>query len=243
MLQYYADARSDLPQPETSMSLVRGGPGPEGQSLLAALSEHLLIKFAQLPLITLPAATAVFDRNARCAGFPLLLSGSVRVFRPLANGRNIELYRVAPGEPCILSLGCLLGGDAYPAFGATAEPTTMVVMPPPMFEECMATAAPFRSEMFRILGERLVNVMLLVEEVATLRLDVRLAAALLARDVDNQGAPLRITHQQLADELGTVREMISRVLDDFARQQMLVLGRGRIELLAPEQLRQLADAR
>jgi CRP/FNR family transcriptional regulator len=243
MLGYCGDPIYDFPQPDTSMSLVRGGPRPEGQSLLAALPEHLLIKFAQLPLITLPAATPVFDCNARCAGFPLLLSGSVRVFRPLANGRNIELYRVVPSEPCILSLGCLLGGGAYPAFGATAEPTTMVVMPPPMFEECMATAAPFRSEMFRILGERLVNVMLLVEEVATLRLDVRLAAALLARDVDNQGAPLRITHQQLADELGTVREVISRVLDDFARQQMLVLGRGRIELLAPEHLRQLVDAR
>lgn len=225
------------------MSLVRCGPGPDGQSLLATLPEHLLIKFAQLPVIALPASTPVFERNARCSGFPLLLTGSVRVFRPLANGRNIELYRVGPSEPCILSLGCLLGGDAYPAFGATAEQTTMVVMPPPMFEECMATEAPFRSAMFRILGERLVNVMLLVEEVVTLRLDARLAAALLARNVDSNGAPIQVTHQQLADELGTVREMISRVLDDFARQQMLILGRGRIELLEPEQLRQLADAR
>jgi CRP/FNR family transcriptional regulator len=227
------------------MSLVRCGPG--GQSLQATLPEHLLIKFAQLPVLALPAATPVFERNAHCSGFPLLLTGSVRVFRPLANGRNIELYRVAPSEPCILSLGCLLGGDAYPAFGATAEPTTMVVMPPPMFEECMATEAPFRSAMFRILGERLVNVMLLVEEVATLRLDARLAAALLARNVGSNvgsnGAPIQVTHQQLADELGTVREMISRVLDDFARQQILILGRGRIELLKPEQLRQLADAR
>jgi CRP/FNR family transcriptional regulator, anaerobic regulatory protein len=212
--------------------------------LLAALPESLRQQLAQLPLITLPAATPVFDRNARCGGFPLLLSGAVRVFRPLANGRSIDLYRVAPNEPCILSLGCLLGGDAYPACGITAEPTTMVVMPPPMFDECMATVASFRSAMFKMLGERLVNVMLLVEQVTTLRLDARLAAALLAHAAHLEaGMPILITHQQLADELGTVREIISRLLDDFARQQLLVLGRGRIELIAAEKLRQLANAR
>jgi len=211
-------------------------------SLLASLPEHLLQRLAQLPVVELAAGAPVFDRSARCGGFPLLLSGAVRVFRPLANGRSIELYRVAPSEPCILSLGCLLGGGAYPACGIAAEPTTMVVMPPPMFDECMAMVAPFRNAMFRTLGERLVNVMLLVEEVATLRLDARLAAALLAHDAPG-GAPILITHQQLADELGTVREMISRLLDDFARQRMLVLGRGRIEVIAPGQLRQLCAAR
>ena len=119
----------------------------------------------------------------------------------------------------------------------------MLVMPPPMFDECMATVVAFRTAMFRMLGERLVNVMLLVEEVTTLQLDTRLAAALLVHDTHNDGATIFITHQQLADELGTVREMISRLLDDFARQHMLLLGRGRIEVIAPQQLRQLAEAR
>jgi CRP/FNR family transcriptional regulator, anaerobic regulatory protein len=211
--------------------------------LLATLPQPLLQQLAQLPLVQLAAGTPVFERHARCGGFPLLLSGAVRVFRPLANGRSIELYRVAPDQPCILSLGCLLGGDAYPACGITAEPTTMVIMPPQMFDECMATVAPFRTALFRLLGERLVNVMLLVEEVATLRLDARLAAALLAHAAHHGNAPIPVTHQQLADELGTVREIISRLLDDFARQQMLLLGRGRIEVIAAGKLRQLADAR
>ncbi len=213
------------------------------QSMLASLPQPLLRELAQLPVIELPTGAPVFDRSARCRGFPLLLAGAVRVYRPLANGRSIELYRVAPSEACILSLGCLLGGDAYPACGVTCEPTTMVVMPPPMFEQWMATVAPFRSAMFRMLGERLVNVMLLVEEVSTLRLDVRLAAALLAHDAQQGGAVIPITHQQLADELGTVREMISRLLDEFARQGMLVLARGRIEVIARQQLRRLAEAR
>ena len=230
----------------------QSAPTPDGRiagllsSLQTVLPDHLLRQLEQLPVIALAAGTQVFDRSARCGGFPLLLSGAVRVFRPLANGRSIELYRVAPSEPCILSLGCLLGGDPYPACGVTAAPTTMVVMPPSMFDECMATVAPFRSMMFRMLGERLVNVMLLVEEVSSLRLDVRLAAALLAHHALKGGAEpitIPITHQQLADELGTVREMISRLLDDFSRQHLLALGRGRIEVLDPQRLRQLADAR
>lgn len=225
------------------MSIAEANAALAPASLQASLPPHLQQQFARLPVIALAAGTPVFERNAQCGGFPLLLSGVVRVYRPLANGRNIELYRVAPSEPCILSLGCMLGGGAYPAFGATAEATTMVVMPPAMFDECMAAVAPFRRAMFRILGERLVDVMLLVEEVATLRLDVRLAAALLAHAGRAGGTLICLTHQQLADELGTVREMISRVLDDFARRQLLRLGRGRIEVLAAAALRELAAAR
>lgn len=212
------------------------------QSLLASLPLPMRERLAALPVMRLPAGAPVFDRNARCGGFPVLLSGAVRVFRPLANGRNIELYRVAPDEPCILSLACLMGDSAYPACGVTSAPTAMTIMPPQMFDECMATVAPFRTALFRTLGERLINVMMLVEEVVSLRLDVRLAAALMAHR-GSGSAPILITHQQLADELGTVREMISRLLDEFAGQQLVTLARGRIEIVAPDRLRQLAQAR
>lgn len=225
-------------------------------STLASLPEELLQQLAQLPVMELPAGTPVFDRDGRCAGFPLLLSGSVRVFRPFANGRSIELYRVTRSEICILSLSCLLGNESYPACGVTAETTRMVVMSPAMFDNWMASAAPFRNAMFRKLGERLVNVMMLLEEVVTMRLDARLAASLLAHLEANGGenggkssgedggdTAIRLTHQQLADELGTVREMVSRVLDDFARQGMVALGRGRIDVADATRLRKLADTR
>lgn len=211
-------------------------------SLQMELPEHLLRELARLPVFERSAGETVFDASAHCAGFPLLLAGSVRVFRPLANGRSIELYRVGPSEPCILSLGCLLGGGVYPATGVAAEATRMLVMPPTMFDEWTATVPPFRTAVFRLLGERLVSVMQLVEEVTSLRLDIRLAAALLAH-AGVAGGPIAITHQQLADELGTVREMISRVLDELARQGTVALARGRIDVLAPEQLRKLAAAR
>jgi CRP/FNR family transcriptional regulator, anaerobic regulatory protein len=208
------------------------------------LPDPLRLGLAQLRVVECAAGDAVFDAHQRCGGFPLLLSGEICVFRPLANGRSIELYRVAPSEPCILSLGCLLGGGLYPACGVAARPTRMLVMPPPMFEEWMASVVPFRTAMFRLLGERLVSVMELVEEVVTLRLDTRLAAALLAqvqRGADT--ASIAVTHQQLADGLGTVREMVSRVLDGFARQGLVALTRGRVELLSVQRLRALAQLR
>lgn len=215
------------------------------QPLLRSLPQDLLAQLAAQPVIALPSATRVFERSAECAGFPIILSGSVRVFRDLANGRRIELYRVTPDEPCILSLGCLLGEGRYPASGITASPTSMIVMSHALFNQCLAEHSGFRTAIFRALGDRLVNTMELVEEVVTLRLDVRLAAALLAHDGPSTDGVKQIvvTHQELADELGTVREMISRVLDDFAQQGLVLLGRGRIQVLDPDRLGVLAAIR
>lgn len=213
------------------------------QPLLQALPQAIQEQLAAQPVIELPGGTQVFESSSPCGGFPVILSGTVRVFKHLANGRRIELYRVTPNEPCILSLGCLLGGGRYPASGFTYGPTRMIVMPPGLFNQCLATNEAFRAAIFRALGDRLVNTMELVEEIATLRLDVRLAAALLAHHAAQTEGQIAITHQDLADELGTVREMVSRVLDDFAQQGLLALGRGRIQVVDAERLRRLAEAR
>lgn len=219
----------------------------QSQPLLHVLPATILSQLVLQPIAELPAGVPVFDRHAQCSGFPVILSGEVRVFRNLANGRRIELYRVAPDEPCIMSLGCLLGGDQYPASGITAKPTRMIVMPSALFNQCLDIVPAFRFAIFHALGERLINVMALVEEITTLKLDVRLASALLQHGGQNrdaagamQSGPIAITHQQLADELGTVREMISRLLDEFARNGLVRLGRGRIEIVDPKGMGALA---
>jgi len=217
------------------------------QPLLRSLPVAIRAQLAGQPVIDLAAGTQIFDNSAECAAFPILLSGSVGVFRYLSNGRRIELYRVTADEPCILSLGCLLGGGRYPASGITHGATRMVLMPAALFNQCLAEHAEFRTSLFRALGNRLVHTMQLVEEVATLRLDVRLAAALLAHAGRHpppaEQATIGITHQALADELGTVREMISRLLDEFAQQGLVVLGRGRIQIVHFVKLQALAAAR
>lgn len=219
------------------------------QPILKSLPDAVLAQLSAQAVIDVPNGTWVFETQSDCGGFPILLSGMVRVYKHLANGRRIELYRVTPNEPCILSLGCLLGGGQYPASGMTQGETRLIVMPPALFRDCLASSEAFRTAIFKALGDRLVHTMELVEEVTTLRLDVRLAASLLDHEAETGsgkgtgGQPIAITHQELADELGTVREMVSRVLDDFAQQGLVQLGRGRIQVIDAGRLRKLAETR
>ena len=184
--------------------------------------------------LELPAGARVFAAGEAPRGFPLVLDGSVRVAKVAAQGRELALYRVGPGEGCILTSSCLLGGAAYTAQGVVERATRLLVLPPPLFAALLAHE-PFRAFVFRLFSERLADLTELVEAVAFRRLDARLAERLLGH-----GADVRITHQQLADELGTVREMVSRVLKSFEEQGLVALGRERIGILDASGLRRLA---
>lgn len=182
-----------------------------------------------------PAGTRLFDERARCSAFPLVLEGAIRVSKISAQGREILLYRVAPGESCVLTSGCLLGHIDYAATGIAETAVTLVAVPLPLFETLLARHEPFRRHIFELFGARLADLMLLVEEVAFHRLDQRLAALLLAR-----GPTLHATHQAIADELGSVREMVSRLLGSFADRGLVRLAREQIDITDAEGLRRLA---
>jgi CRP/FNR family transcriptional regulator len=181
-----------------------------------------------------PAGTRLFDEGAPCGGFPLVLSGCVRVARGAPNGRSLELYRVTPGELCVVSTSCLFGSGLLSAHGDTTEPSELVLLSPAGFER-WAAHEPFRRYVFGVFADRLADLMALAEAVAFQRLDQRLAAALLGH-----GATLKLTHQALADELGTAREIVTRLLRRFEQQGWVVLGRERIELRDAAALRTLA---
>jgi CRP/FNR family transcriptional regulator len=189
---------------------------------------------AEAVALELPAGSRVFAAGDVPAGFPLVLEGSVRVAKVAAQGRELALYRVGPGEGCILTSSCLLGAAPYTAQGIVERATRLLLLPPPLFA-ALLTHEPFRAFVFRLFSERLADLTELVEAVAFRRLDARLAERLLGR-----GAKLRITHQQLADELGTVREMVSRVLKSFEEQGLVSLGREQIEIVDPAGLRRIA---
>jgi len=186
-------------------------------------------------LLQAPAGTRLFDEQARCTAFPLVLDGAIRVSKISAQGREILLYRVAPGESCVLTSGCLLGHIDYAATGIAESAVTLIAVPLPLFELLLARHEPFRRHVFELFGARLADLMLLVEEVAFHRLDQRLAALLLAR-----GPVLRTTHQALADELGSVREMVSRLLGSFAGRGLVQLAREHIDVIDEDGLRRLA---
>lgn len=188
----------------------------------------------QMQVIKVPSGTILFDEHQPCTGFPFLLAGAVRVLKAAANGRELPLYRVLPGETCIISSSCLLGHIAYNARGIAQGETALVVLPRPLFDELLSTVG-FRDFIFHLFAERMADLMQLVEEVAFRKLDQRLAALLLGK-----GRTVHATHQQLADELGSVREMVSRLLKGFADQKLVNLGREQIEILDPPRLRELA---
>ena len=187
--------------------------------------------------LTIPSGATVFDEDQQCRGFPLLLGGSLRVIKASANGRELQLYRVLPGESCILTSSCLLGHTRYQARGLCEQEIRMVMLPAAMFHDLFNRHEGFRNYVFQLFTERLTDLMELVTAVAFQKLDQRLAALLVART-----SPIHATHQALADELGSAREMVSRLLKGFADQGWVRLGREQIEVLDPAALAQLAAA-
>ena len=191
---------------------------------------------ADAQLLRAPRGGVLFDARQPCRGFPLLLEGSVRVSKAAPNGREIQLYRVEPGQGCILSGGCLLGQSDYTATGVAEDDVLLLSIPPELFHELMLQFEPFRRFVFGMYGERLSEVMELVEEVAFRRLDARLAQMLIHR-----GPVLESTHQKLADDLGSVREIVSRLLRGFEQRGWVKLERERITVLDPKGLSALAQ--
>lgn len=206
---------------------------------LAALSADQLAALCRPEaLLRLPAGTQLFAERQPCQGFPLLLEGSIKVVKTAASGREMLLYRVEPGESCIITSSCLLGHAPYTARGEAETPITLLILPSPVFDRLVAEQARFRDFVFHLFSERLAELMQLVEEVAFHRLDQRLAKLLLAKNGDT----LHATHQQLAEELGSVREIVSRLLKGFAAQGLVALGREQIGILDRNGLKSLADA-
>src|SRR5574343_1511383 len=187
-------------------------------------------------VMQLPAGTQVFAEHQPCQGFPLLLDGSIKVIKLAASGRELMLYRVVPGGSCIISSSCLLGHTDYNARGIAETPLTLLALPVREFAALMVEHAPFRDFFFHLFTERIGELMQLVEEVAFARLDQRLAKLLLARNE----TVLNVTHQQLADELGSVREIVSRLLKGFAAQGLVTLGREQVTLINRDGLQNLA---
>jgi CRP/FNR family transcriptional regulator len=187
-------------------------------------------------LMQVPAGTQVFAEGQPCRGFPLLLAGSIKVVKLASSGRELMLYRVEPGGSCIISSSCLLGHSDYNARGIAETPLTLLVLPVARFSALMLEHAPFRDFVFHLFAQRIGELMQLVEEVAFTRLDQRLAKLILAR----HAAVLNVTHQQLADDLGSVREIVSRLLKGFAAQGLVTLGREQLTICNRSGLQKLA---
>jgi CRP/FNR family transcriptional regulator len=186
--------------------------------------------------VHIPAGTVIFDEEQVCHGFPMLLSGNIRVVKSAPNGRELQLYRVMPGESCILTSSCLLGNTRYHARGIAEQPLEMVLLPAAAFHALLEKQEAFRGHVFHLFSDRLTDLMQLVTAVAFQKLDQRLATLLVSKP-----NPVHTTHQALADELGSAREIVSRLLKGFAEQGWVRLGREQIEIVDAAALKRFSS--
>ncbi|MFC7704590.1 Crp/Fnr family transcriptional regulator [Plastorhodobacter daqingensis] len=180
--------------------------------------------------LDLAAGQKVFEAGSLCQGLPLVLGGCIRLQMTACSGQEITLYRISDGDVCPLSLSALMQGEGYRAEAIVEEDARVIILPFGLFDDLMAASAPFRRQILGFFSARLDTLMLLVEQVAFRRMDQRLANWL--RDRAGQG-PTRITHQALAAELGTAREVVSRLLKGFERNGYVTLARGEITVIKP----------
>lgn len=186
--------------------------------------------------VDVPAGAVLFSEASQCAGFPLLLEGEVKVFRSSPEGRQLELYRVVPGELCLASSASLFRSQPMAATAIATRPTRLILIPPVVFERWLATPS-FRSFVMGMFADRMADLAGLIDAIAFRRLDQRLAATLLGH-----GPDFPVTHQALADELGTVREIVTRLLRRFERDGWIELARERIRIVDSSALRSLAGS-
>ncbi|MBE0687312.1 MAG: Crp/Fnr family transcriptional regulator [Anaerolineaceae bacterium] len=186
----------------------------------------------------IPSGKDVFVEGDQVDTIALLISGVVRVYKIGETGREITLYRFRQGESCILTANAILSNKSFPAIATVEEDAEAIIIPAEVFRDWVKHYDLWREFVFELLSERLATIMAVVDEVVFQRMDRRVAAWLLKLNV--QSDAIRITHQEIAADLGSSREVISRILEDFSKNGLISLGRGTLELIDIDGLETLA---
>lgn len=189
-------------------------------------------------LARIPAGRDVFVEGDKVGAIPLLIAGTVRVYQLGETGREVTLYRFRPGESCVLTANAILTEQSFPAIATVEDDAEAVMIPAQIFREWVAREAVWRGFFVQLVAQRLASVMNVVDEVAFHRLDQRVAA-LIARRA-GMGNPVLITHQEVAAELGSAREAVSRVMEDLSAKGLIKSARGRIDVPDLEALEKAA---
>jgi CRP/FNR family transcriptional regulator len=207
--------------------------------LLQQAESQLLGEFMQMTSFArIPAGRDVFVDGDDVDAIALLIKGEVRVYKIGETGREITLYRFGQGESCILTANAILSQQSFPAIATVEKDAEAVMVPAAALRDWVKRYDLWRGFVFDLFSQRLSSLMEIVEEVAFRRLDGRVAGFLLesSRSVN----PIQTTHQEIAFELGSSREVISRLLGELSSQGVILLGRGKIEVLDFSALEKLA---
>ena len=178
----------------------------------------------------------IYSKEQECLGLIRVLSGAIRTFMLSDEGREVRLYRVDEQDTDVLSASCVMNQITFETQMVADSDCTLLIVPAVCLKTFKENNLHVRCFLFEKLGERFSDVMLNMQAILFTRLDRRIAEALLSRG----GTTVRVTHEQLAGEVNSTREAVSRILKDMERQSLIRLGRGQITLSDPDALRMLA---
>ena len=165
--------------------------------------------------IHIPRGSHILEQGDNCAHLALMLRGTVRVFKLADTGREITLYRIGAGQSCILTASCIQSENPFPAFAISDDDVEAILVPSHSLQKWLAESTAWQRYIFGLISHRLTSVISLVEEVAFRKLDQRVAKLLIQYQNESRSSPFNVTHYEIALELGTSREVVSRILMDF----------------------------
>lgn len=180
-------------------------------------------------IVTMPEGSVIFGAGKSPENLLLLLEGRVRVQQVSEGGREIVLYRVEAGQSCVLTTACLLAHEDYSAEGVAEAVVRAVAIPRAVFDDLVSRSVEFRNFVFAAYSRRITDLFQVIEDIAFQRVDIRLAQKLVA--LERGTGQVKATHQQMAAELGTAREVVSRQLGEFQRRGWIRQSRGTIDLV------------
>lgn len=181
--------------------------------------------------IAFDAGDMIHREGDACDRVAFVTEGEIGVAKGGREGRGIEIYRVVPVEPCVLELSAAMGRSGYPARAVAATDGRAVTVPADALAELLAVDAGVQRYVFGFMSARMASVMQLVEEVTFRRMDERLAA-FLRREARGEPPVVRMTHDAIAERLGTAREVVSRLLEQLRQDGQVELRRGEVRLTA-----------
>ena len=187
------------------------------------------------------AGELIHNGDADCVGLLLVKSGRLRVFILSEDGREITLYRLLPGEICLFSASCMMPQIAFAVTVTADAPSEVLVLPPDVYKAVMAESAPLANFTNELIAARFSDVMWLIEQILWKSFDRRLAAFLLAEAKLEHSATLHLTHEAIANHMGTAREVVTRMLRYFQGEGWVKLARGTLQLTDEPSLRALAE--
>lgn len=188
---------------------------------------------------TIAANTTLLCTNMPCENFTFLLQGQVRIYQVAEDGREVTLYRVNPGDVCAMSLNSLVNNNNFKANAVSETEIHAITLNTDDFQQALAISAAFRNMVLSSLTSSFCDMMSNFHDMVFNRLEMRLACLLGQLFERSQSDSLCITHQTIAHELGTTREVISRILKQMEQEGCIKLSRGKIQRISDKKLSSL----